>query len=47
MQPLLTWKSKNYYILWVCVCRLKYTPWNVRALHCHLWPVRLYNIFSH
>ena len=25
MQPLLQWKSKRYYIIWVCVCTLRYS----------------------
>ena len=29
------------------VCSLKYTQCNARAPYCHLWPARLYHIFSH
>ena len=45
MQPFLQWKSNEYYILWVCVCSLRYLACNMHVLYCHLWPVRLYNIF--
>ena len=45
MQPLLLWKSNNYYILSVCHCTLRYPTCNANAPSCHLWPVRLYNIF--
>jgi hypothetical protein len=39
----------NYYIFWVCVCGLPCPKRKEHAheLHCHLWPVRLYNIFPH
>jgi hypothetical protein len=47
LQPLLLWKSNIYYILWVCVCSLRYPACKANAPYCHLWPVRLYNIFSH
>jgi hypothetical protein len=43
--PSLQWENNNYYIFWVCVCSLRYPPWNAHAPYCHLWPVRLYNIF--
>ena len=29
-----------------CVCRQKYSAWNVRASYCHLRAVRLYYIFT-
>ena len=47
MQPLLLWKSNEYYILWVCVCSLSYPAGNAHPpyTYCHLWPVRLYSIF--
>jgi len=45
MQPSSQWKSNKYYIFWVCLCILKYSLCNVRAPYCHLWSVRLYNIF--
>ena len=35
--PLLLWKRYKYYILWVCVCSLKYPAWNTQAPYCHLW----------
>ena len=47
MQPLLQWKSNKYYLLWVCVCSLRYPASNAHVLYCHLWPVRLYNITKH
>jgi len=43
VQPLLQWKSKDYYIFGVCVCRRRYPACNTHAPCCHLWPVRLYN----
>jgi hypothetical protein len=45
MQPFLQWKSSKYYIFRVCVCSLKYPACNAHAPYCHLWPIRLYNIF--
>ena len=33
-QPLLQWKSKKYYIFWVCVCSLRYPACNELALYC-------------
>jgi len=44
MQLLLQWKINKYYISWVCVCSLRYAACNAHA-PCHLWPVRLSNIF--
>ena len=43
---LLLRKSNKYYT-WVCVCSLRYPACNAHAPYCHLWPVRLYNIFPH
>ena len=31
----------------VCICSLTYPAWNAHALHSHLWPALLYNIFPH
>jgi len=47
MQPFLQWESNNYYeyILRVRVCGLMYLVCNAHAPYCHLWPVRLQNIF--
>ena len=45
MQPLLQWKSSKYYMLWVCVCSLRYTACNAHALYRHLWRIRVYYIF--
>ena len=47
MQPLLQWKSNEYYTTWVCVCSLRYPACNVHAPYYHLWPAPLYNIFPH
>jgi len=45
MQPLLQWKSNNYYIFWLCICSPRYLACNAHAQHCHLWPVPLYTFF--
>ena len=49
VQQLLQWKSSKNYILRVCVCiwSLSYPAWNAHVPYCHLWPVRLYDIFPH
>jgi len=47
VQPLLWWKSNEYYTLWVCVCSCQYPASNAHAPHCHLCPALLYNIFPH
>ena len=47
MQPLLPWKSNKYYVLWVCVCSLRYTACNAHVSYCHLGRFRPYNIFLH
>jgi len=31
----------------VCICSLRYPTCNAHAPDCHLWPVSLYNTFSH
>ena len=46
VQQLLLWKSSECYILWVCVCRLRYPAWNAHAPYCRLWPAPFYSIFS-
>jgi len=33
--------------LWACVCSLRYPACNAHAPYCHVWPLRLYNIFQH
>jgi len=43
--PLLKFQP-SYYVSWVCVCSLRYAACIARATYCHLWPVRLHNIFS-
>jgi hypothetical protein len=51
VHPLLLWKSNKYYLFWVCVCvcvcSLSYPTCIAHAPYCHLWPLRLYNIFPH
>jgi len=42
----LQWKRSSVYIFWECVCSLRHPACNAHASNCHLWPVRLYNIFS-
>jgi len=42
-----TWKSRRYYILWMCICSLKDAACNAHAPCCHLWPVPLYLIFPY
>ena len=37
----LLWKSSKRYILWVCVCSLRYPACNTHAPYCHLGPGRL------
>jgi len=40
-------KNNKYYILWVCVCSLRYPAYDAHAPHCHRWPARLYYMFPH
>jgi hypothetical protein len=40
-------KQKALNIPRVCVCSLRYPACNAHAPYCHVWPVRLYNIFPH
>ena len=47
METVLLWASNKYYIFWICVYSLSHPACNAHASYCHLWPVRLYNIFSH
>jgi hypothetical protein len=47
VQTLLQWTSNKYYIFRVFVCSLSYPAWNAHVPYCHLWPVRIYNIFPH
>jgi len=46
VQPLLQWKSNKYRTFWVRVCSFKCPARNAYAPYCHLWSVRLCNIFS-
>jgi hypothetical protein len=45
VQTLFQWKSYKVYIFWVC--NLRYPACNEHTPYCQLWPLRLYNIFSH
>jgi len=49
MQPLLHWKSNNYYKFSECVC--VFVACGIQhgrhVRRCHLWPAALYNIFPH
>jgi hypothetical protein len=40
---MLQWKSNEYYILWVCVCSLRYTARKAHALYCHLSGCTIYS----
>jgi len=39
--------EKQYHIVWVWICSLRYPACNAYVPQCHLWPVWLYNIFPH
>jgi hypothetical protein len=41
MQPWLQWKSNKCYIIWVCICSLRYLPCNAHVPYCYLWPAQL------
>ena len=45
MQPLLLWKSKEYYTTCVWICSLRWPACSAHAPYFHLWPAPLYNIF--
>jgi hypothetical protein len=47
VQPLLQWKSNEYYTTRVCICSLRYRACNAHASYCHQWPARLYNVFPY
>jgi len=47
VQPLLPYKSKKYYIFWVCACSFSYPACSANESYCHLWSVRLYKICPH
>jgi len=48
VQPLLQWKSNEYYTTWVCVFfSLRYPACKAHAPYCHLWPAPLYSVFLH
>ena len=46
MQPLLQWKSNNYYIFGVCVCSLRYPAFNAHASYFFMWPAQFYSIYD-
>ena len=39
-------KAASFYIFWECVCSFRYPACKAHAPYCHMWPVRLYDIFS-
>jgi hypothetical protein len=43
VQPLFLLESNEYYVLWVCVCSLRYTECD--APYCNLWPAPFYKVF--
>jgi hypothetical protein len=45
--PFLQWKNNMYYTFSECGFSLRYPACKTRAPFCHLWPIRLYNIFPH
>jgi hypothetical protein len=47
VNPVLQWKSYEYYTTCVCIRSLRYPACNAHAPYCHLWPATLYNIFPH
>jgi hypothetical protein len=49
MQPLLQWKSIEYYIIWVCVYSLRYPVSNAHERYFLLWPAYLqyFSTLSH
>jgi hypothetical protein len=47
VQPLLQWKSNEYFTTCACICSLRYPACNAHAPYCHLWPAPFYNIFPH
>ena len=47
MQHLLQWKYSNFYLLWVCVCSIRYSARNAHLPFVNLWPARFYNFLSY
>ena len=47
VQPLLQWKSNEYFTTCVCICSLRWPARNTHAPCCHLWPVPLYSVSPH
>ena len=39
------WKINKHYIFWVRDFNPRYPARNAHSPYCHMWPVRLYNIF--
>jgi len=38
VQPILRWKSNEFYIFWVCICRIWYSAYTAHSPYCHQWP---------
>jgi len=47
VQPLLQWKTNEYYTTCMCICRLRYPECNAHAPYCQMWLPPLYKIFPH
>jgi hypothetical protein len=48
VQPMLEWKSDEYYTTWASVVvALKYPACNAHAPYCYMWPAPLYIIIPH
>jgi len=45
VQPLLQWRSSEYYTTYLCIGSLIYPACSAHAPYCHLWPAPFYNIF--
>jgi len=45
VQPLLLWKSNEYYTACVCICSLRCPTCKAHAPYYHLWPAPLYNTY--
>jgi len=47
VQPLLQWKSSNYYTTWMGIRSPRYPACNAPTPYCHKWNALLYTIFPH
>ena len=45
VQPILRWKSNEFYVFWVCICRIRYSACTAHSPYYHQLPARLYSIF--